>query len=155
MARRIRLDQIGDYSEEKLNQLMRVVVFETDAELKARSPVDTGRFRASWAIGENYIGNFDAGRERTTLGSLKKATGANRGKSQPPATPAPGPGIGLNYSFGQEKITKTYHVHNSVSYADALAQGRSTQAPAGWLDIVARQMTGRARQLADSIGRED
>jgi len=148
MARRIRLDQIGDYSEEKLNQLMRVVVFETDAELKARSPVDTGRFRASWIIGENKTGNYDAGEQQP-------ATGKNRGKTQPPATPAPGPGIGLNYSFGQEKIKNTYHVHNSVSYAEALAQGRSTQAPAGWLDIVARQMTNRARQLAESIGKED
>jgi|LakMenE18May11ns_1017448.scaffolds.fasta_scaffold9458584_1 hypothetical protein len=148
MARRIRLDQIGDYSEEKLNQLMRVVVFETDAELKARSPVDTGRFRASWIIGENATGNYDAGEQQP-------ATGANRGKAQPPATPAPGPGIGLNYSFGQEKIKNTYHVHNNISYGQELADGRSKQAPAGWLDIVARQMTARARQLADSIGRQD
>ena len=131
MARRIRLDQIGDYSEEKLNQLMRVVVFETDAELKARSPVDTGRFRASWVIGENTTGNYDAG-SKTSI--------------------AP---VGLNYSIGDEKIRNTYHVHNSLIYAEPLANGHSPQAPAGWVDIVARQMTNRARQLADNIGRQD
>lgn len=131
MARRIRLDQIGDYSEEKLNQLMRVVVFETDAELKARSPVDTGRFRASWAIGENATGNYDAGNTRSD---------------------AP---VGLNYSIGEEKIGNTYNVHNSLVYAEPLANGHSPQAPAGWVDIVARQMTNRARQLADQIGKQD
>lgn len=131
MARRIRLDQIGDYSEEKLNQLMRVVVFETDAELKAQSPVDTGRFRASWAIGENQTGSYDAGQSRST---------------------AP---VALNYTFGNEKIQNVYNVHNSLIYAEPLANGSSKQAPAGWVDLVARQMTRRARQLADTLGKQD
>ena len=52
MARRINLSQIGSYSQEKFEQLLRVVVFETDSRLKQESPVDTGRFRASWAISE-------------------------------------------------------------------------------------------------------
>jgi hypothetical protein len=131
MARRIRLDQIGDYAEDKLNQLMRVVVFETDAELKARSPVDTGRFRASWAIGENQTGDYDAGSSTST---------------------AP---VALNYTLGNEKITNVYNVHNSLPYAEPLANGSSKQAPAGWVDLVAKQMTKRARQLANSIGRQD
>jgi hypothetical protein len=131
MARRIRLDQIGDYAEDKLNQLMRVVVFETDAELKARSPVDTGRFRASWAIGENQTGNYDAG---------------------PSTSTAP---VALNYTLGNEKIGNVYNIHNSLPYAEPLANGSSKQAPAGWVDLVAKQMTRRARQLANSIGRQD
>ena len=132
MARRIRLDQIGDYAEDKLNQLMRVVVFETDAELKARSPVDTGRFRASWAIGENQTGNYDAGPSQSTA----------------PVT--------LNYTLGNEKIGNVYNIHNSLPYAERLAyQNWSKQAAAGWVDLVAKQMTRRARQLADSIGRKD
>lgn len=131
MARRIRLDQIGDYAEDKLNQLMRVVVFETDAELKARSPVDTGRFRASWAIGENQTGNYDAG---------------------PSTSTAP---VALNYTLGNEKIGNVYNIHNSLPYAEPLANGSSKQARAGWVDLVAKQMTRRARQLANSIGRQD
>jgi hypothetical protein len=133
MARRIRLDQIGDYSEEKLNQLMRVVVLETDGQLKAQSPVDTGRFRSSWIIGENGTqGAYDAG--------------PGLGATPPKAA---------NYVVGQEKFGENYHVHNSLPYAEALANGHSRQAPAGWIDIIARQMTARARQLADSIGRQD
>jgi hypothetical protein len=125
------LDQIGDYAEDKLNQLMRVVVLETDAELKARSPVDTGRFRASWAIGENQTGNYDAGASTST---------------------AP---VALNYTLGDEKIRNVYNVHNSLPYAEPLANGTSKQARAGWVDLVAKQMTKRARQLADSIGRKN
>lgn len=148
MARRIRLDQIGDYAEDKLNQLMRVVVFETDAELKARSPVDTGRFRASWAIGENQTGNYDGGQQQP-------ATGKNRELTKPPASPPPGPPVTLNYVFGNEKIGRTYHIHNNLIYAEFLAGGGSKQASAGWIDLVAKQMTRRARQLADTIGRQD
>jgi hypothetical protein len=46
MARRINIGDIGNFCEGQMNQLMRVVVFETDAELKRQSPVDTGRFRS-------------------------------------------------------------------------------------------------------------
>ena len=129
MARRINIGQIGNFCEDQMNQLMREVVFETDQQVKYQSPVDTGRFRSSWAIGENATGNYDAG----TGGSL-----------------AP---VGINYTPGNERIGNTYHVHNSLIYAEPLANGHSPQAPAGWVDIIARQMTNRARQLADTIGR--
>jgi hypothetical protein len=130
MARRINIGQIGNFCEGQMNQLLRVVVFETDQQVKTQSPVDTGRFRSSWAIGENSTGNYDAG----TGGSL-----------------AP---VGINYTPGTERVGNTYHVHNSLPYAEPLANGHSTQAPAGWVDIIARQMTNRAKQLADNIGRQ-
>jgi hypothetical protein len=131
MARRINIGNIGNFCEDQMNQLMRVVVLETDQQVKTQSPVDTGRFRASWAIGENATGNYDAG----TGGSL-----------------AP---VGINYTPGTERIGNTYSVHNSLIYAEPLANGYSRQAPAGWIDIIARQMTNRAKQLADTIGRQD
>ena len=127
---------------------MRVVVFETDAELKARSPVDTGRFRASWAIGENFTGDYDGG-------AKQEATGKNRELKSPPSSPSAGPPVTLNYTLGNERIGKVYNVHNSLPYAEPLANGSSKQANAGWVDVVARQMTNRARQLADQIGRQD
>ena len=131
MARRINIGQIGSFCEDQMDLLMRVVVLETDAEVKSQSPVDTGRFQTSWAIGENATGNYDAG----TGGSL-----------------AP---VGINYTPGTERVGNTYHVHNSLPYAERLAyQNWSKQASAGWVDIVARQMVNRARQLADIIGRQ-
>ena len=54
MARReIPIRFIGGFAEEQLNQLIQATVLETDKQLKKGSPVDTGRFRASWHIGEN------------------------------------------------------------------------------------------------------
>ena len=132
MARRINIGQIGSFCEGQMNQLMRVVVLETDAELKSQSPVDTGRFQSSWAIGENATGNYDAG----TGGSL-----------------AP---VRINYAPGTERVGNTYHVHNSLPYAERLAyQNWSKQTAPGWVDIIARQMVNRAKQLADTIGRQD
>ena len=147
MARRINLVDIGNFCEEQMNQLMYVVVFETDAELKGRSPVDTGRFRASWVIGENTTGNYDAGAQQASKGE-------NVGKTEPPENPKPTPPTGINYVPGNERMGNTYNIHNTLPYAEALANGHSTQAPEGWIDIVAAQMANRARQLADNIGRQ-
>ena len=147
MARRINIGDIGNFCEGQMNQLLRVVVLETDQELKAQSPVDTGRFRASWVVGENATGNYDAGAQQAS-------TGSSKGKTSPPASPAPTPLTGINYRPGNERIGNTYSIHNSLPYAERLAyQNWSTQAAAGWVDIIARQMVNRARQLADTIGR--
>ena len=131
MTRRISIGEIGDFSKEQMNLLMRVVVLETDQQVKSQSPYDTGRFRSSWAIGQNTTGNYDA----KTGGSL-----------------AP---VGINYTVGTERIENVYSVHNSLPYAEALANGHSRQAPAGWINIVARQIQGRVGQLANFIGRSN
>ena len=51
--RRIRIDQIGDYSEEQINTLLSVAVLTGDRIVKEGSPVDSGRLAVSWQIGEN------------------------------------------------------------------------------------------------------
>jgi hypothetical protein len=53
MARTIRIGDIGDYANSQMEKLLRAAVLETDSLLKQASPVDTGRFRASWQVGEN------------------------------------------------------------------------------------------------------
>ena len=148
MARRINLSQIGGYAEEKMEKLLREVVFETETRLKLGSPVDTGRFRGSWVLGENQASAYDAG-------EYQPATGKYRGQSQPPKEPALEKRVSIGYQAGQEKIGNVYHISNSLPYAEALANGHSTQAPAGWIDLVAREMQAYAKQQADRIGRED
>lgn len=142
MARNIRLDQLGGLLKERADAIINAVVLEADAELKARSPVDTGRFRASWAIGQNQAGQYDGGQKQP-------ATGANRGKSEPPSTPNPGPPVGINYSPGAETVGNSYHLFNSLPYAEPLANGHSTQAPAGWIDLVGKMMEKRVQQIAE------
>ena len=133
MTRRINLSQIGTYSTEKFEQLLRVTVFETDSRLKQGSPVDTGRFRLSWAISETGTPGYDAGPQTGASGIT------------PPRR--------LDYQI--ERAGGIYHIHNSLPYAEPLANGHSPQAPAGWTDLIAREIAAWARQEADRIGRSD
>ena len=133
MTRRINLSQIGTYSTEKFEQLLRVTVFETDSRLKQGSPVDTGRFRLSWAISETGTPGYDAGPQTGASGIT------------PPRR--------LDYQI--ERLGGVYHIHNNLPYAEPLANGHSPKAPAGWTDLIAREMTAWARQEADRIGRSD
>ena len=133
MTRRINLSQIGTYSTEKFEQLLRVTVFETDSRLKQGSPVDTGRFRLSWAISETGTPGYDAGPQAGGSGIT------------PPRR--------LDYQI--ERAGGIYHIHNNLPYAEPLANGHSPQAPAGWTDLIAREMTAWARQESDRIGRSD
>jgi hypothetical protein len=148
VARRINLSQIGGYAEEKMEKLLRAVVFETETRLKLGSPVDTGRFRGSWVLGENQASAYDAG-------EYQPATGKYRGQTQPPESPALKKRVSIGYQAGQEKIGNVYHISNSLPYAEALANGHSTQAPAGWVDLIGREIQAYAKQQADRIGRED
>ena len=134
MARRIRLDQIGSFSTEKYEQLLRATVFETDSRLKQESPVDTGRFRLSWAVSEQGTPGYDAGPQTSPTGIT------------PPRK--------LDYQV--EKAGNIYHIHNNLPYAYRLAyENWSKQATAGWTDRIAREMTAWAKQQADRIGRQD
>jgi hypothetical protein len=100
MAREIRLDQIGDYVEQQMEKLLRVAVLETDSRVKMLSPVDLGRFRASWQVGENA---------------------APGGQKPEGAYPNQLPIERLGY--GRERIGNVYSVHNNLPYAEKLATG--------------------------------
>ncbi len=124
---------IGNYCERQVEQLLRATVLATDRKLKERSPVDTGRFRFSWQIGENTTGIYDAGPQQASDPNSKTRT-------SPPANPAPPLARGVNYTPTFEKLGNVYSVHNNLPYAESLAQGHSSQAPAGWVDLTAREM---------------
>ena len=147
MAEIIKLSDFGKFSEQQVNKLIRVVVLETDLMLKMQSPVDTGRFRMSWVVGENTTGSYDAGPQSKSMGAFKDQT-------SPPQSPTPGLAVGINYTPGSERVGNSYHIHNTLPYAERLGNGHSTQAPPGWVELIARQMANRARQLADQIGRQ-
>ena len=151
MARTIRVGDIGDYLNQQMEKLLRSAVLETDSLLKQASPVDTGRFRASWQVGENAAGSYDAGPQQAP-------SNPNRDKTSAPAKPM-FPLRKMNYQ--QERIGNVYSVHNNLPYAERLAtastkDGRawSKQAPAGWVQGVAKDVQGRVRIAAARIGRE-
>jgi len=137
MARNIPLSGIGDYAGEQYERLLRVVVVETDRRVKQATPVDTGRLRASWQIGENA------------------APGGNKPKRQYPASLLPAER--LNYL--QEKAGNFYSVHNNVEYAEPRLTGRGgsrkNQYQRGYIPtIVSKDIADFARAAADRIGRQ-
>lgn len=137
MARTIRVGDIGNYASQQMEKLLRASVLETDSLLKQASPVDTGRFRASWQVGENAApggiapeGNYSGIPPLSRIG------------------------------YSQEQVGNVYSVHNNLPYAEPLANGSSKQtagAPGGqggWVQGVAKDVQGRVRIAADKIGRE-
>jgi hypothetical protein len=147
MARTIRIGDIGDYANNQMEKLLRSAVLETELLLKMASPVDTGRFRASWATGENTAGSYDGGEQQPATGQYKDAT-------SPPKDPSLERRISIGYQSGQERIGNVYSVHNNLPYAEPLANGSSKQANAGWVQGVAKDVQGRVRIAAARIGRE-
>jgi hypothetical protein len=145
MARVIRIGDIGDYANSQMEKLLKSAVLDTDTLLKSASPVDTGRFRASWQVGENGAGAYDAGPQQA-------ATGAFKDQTEPPGKPTPPALRRMNYS--KERPGNIYSVHNNLPYAEPLANGSSKQASPGWVQGIAKDVQGRVIAAAARIGRE-
>ena len=145
MSRAITIAEFGKYASDNIERLLREVVLETDQRVKMASPVDTGRFRMSWAVGEN-----NASFPSLPPGDYKAQAG--------PQAPAPAesvPGIrAVGYTPGQERLGNVYSIHNNLPYAEPLANGHSRQAPAGWIENIANDIRTRAAETAERIARE-
>lgn len=108
---------------QRADTLVAVVVLETDAKLKEQSPVDSGRFRASWRISE---------------GEIDESVNA-----EADTTPQ---------QYNEEiKAGKDYYLTNSLPYAQRLADGHSKQAPSGWVELIAMGIESRINQVAGDL----
>lgn len=108
MAREIPLSQIGNYIEGQYEKLLRAAVFETDRRVKDASPIDTGRLRVSWQIGQN-----------SASGGIKP-----EGQYSTAITPPDR----INYS--QEKLGNVYSIHNNLPYVEPVLTGKNL--PPSW-----------------------
>ena len=108
MARQIKLSQIGDYVKGQYEELLRDAVLETDKRVKLASPVETGRLRVSWQVGENNANSTPAPEGKYSSGIT---------------TPSR-----INYS--QEKLGNVYSVHNNLPYAEPVLTGENL--PPSW-----------------------
>ena len=159
MAHAIKVEDIGLYVEQQMEKLLRAAVLETDTLLKAASPVDLGRFRASWQVGEN----------------------AAPGGIAPPGSYGAAPAL-TRIGYSREKVGNIYSVHNNLPYAENLARGAAGSgsksetrynprrtvttwaSPGGgssiqtngpsWVEGIAKDVQGRVRTAAAKIGRE-
>jgi len=137
---------IGNYMSDQLEKLLRVTVLETDSRLKLQTPVDSGRMRVSWQIGENAADGAPASK------------GSYGSGITPPK--------GSNYQPGQEKLGNYYSIHNNLPYAEPVARG--TNLPPSWggryrtkqgtvpgyPDLIAREMQRFVDQNWERIRRQ-
>ena len=164
MAGTIQLGDMGEYVNQQMEKLLREVVLDVDARLKMESPVDTGRFRLSWAIGENAA-PFQG-----------VPPGDYRGQPVPPPR-------AVNYTLGNERLGNIYSIHNNLPYAEKLAIGapgaganekekrynpfrkvKNWASPGGgssiqtggpgWVQAIAKGAQSYAKAQAAKIGRE-
>lgn len=130
-------EKVAAFLEGELNKVLRDAVLFGDAKLKDESPVDTGRFRGSWRVGQN----------------------ANTGEAGLPPTPSaggevyPSPSEPIRTNYRTEKIGEDYYLYNNLPYAERLADGWSGQAPAGWVDVIAKRMQVRMNRKLREVGR--
>jgi hypothetical protein len=144
MARITTIQGFGDAVNANIEQLLREAVLETDSRLKQASPVDTGRFRASWQVGENAVGSYDAGPQQSPVNE-------DRSLTKPPNKPS----VELRkMNYEQERLGNVYSVHNNLPYAEPLANGSSKQADPGWVEGVAKDIQGFVQRTADRIARQ-
>ena len=111
--RRIKIKNIGNFSEEQLNKVIKFAVLELDARLKEGSPVDTGRFRGNWQISQNSKS------APTIFGPFQKEKALPRSALPP-----------LKTNYKNEKVGNTYSIINNLPYAEAVTYG--TNLPPSW-----------------------
>ena len=111
--RKIKFKDIGRFSEEQFNKVIRFAVIELDARLKEGSPVDTGRFRGNWQISQNSKS------VPNVFGPFQNNKGLPR-SSLPP----------IRTNYRNEKAGNTYSIINNLPYAEAVTYG--TNLPPSW-----------------------
>ena len=138
MAKKIRIDQIGDFAEEAFNTMLREVVLLADEKIKVGTPVDSGRLRANWQVAETS--------ESGTSSLL------------PGKYPSIPPIKKVNYT--KEKIGKNYFILNNLPYAEPNVLGtnlpkswggqfrsREKKVSKGWFQQVAKEVADFAKSI--------
>lgn len=109
--------QIRAFAEKAKNNadlVVRKVLLDVWTELVMRSPVDTGRFRASWLYG---------------AGTMPRGVAAQTGSTESPVAAPSAP------DFAGAGMGGTFFVVNNLPYAYRLETGHSKQAPSGLVGL--------------------
>ena len=141
MVRKIKITEVGRHVKGKYEKLITAAVAETYKSLVQKSPVDTGRFKISWAVGEN-----DASFPGEPAGQDSYA--------------APNPSQPRKIAYQKERIGNVYNVYNNLPYAEkletaSLGKGSSVQTNGpGWVRATAKRVQSIIPTLAARIEAE-
>jgi len=129
MTERWEIEEIPEKVEKLLEVLLQSAVLESDARLKLATPVDTGRLRANWFIGEGTDPRVKAGKEGQKYSDTSPINVVTDPSTKALNISRTGP-KGTNYKPGNEKLDKFYSITNSMEYAEPVCYG--TGLPASW-----------------------
>lgn len=138
----IPLDVAAQHLADKIGVNLQIVLekltLDTHTKLTERTPVDTGRARASWQISE--------GAPSTVVPPPTgvKSTGKNSQNSSPPANTIPPPTISVSG-------TQPVFITSAVDYMKYLEEGSSKQAPAGMVQITVREIEAEVEQTLAAL----
>jgi len=144
MARNIKITEVGQHVKGKYEKLITAAVAETYKSLVQKSPVAEikgGRFRASWAVGENDV----------------SFPGEPAGQD---SYAAPNPNQPRKIGYQKERIGKVYSVYNNLPYAEkletaSLGKGSSKQTNGpGWVRATAKRVQSIIPTLAARVEAE-
>ena len=103
-----------------MKTVIRKVAIDASVKILERSPVDTGRFRASWRFNEGSVDDTVA---------------------------PPGPNSVPSVSIPQLSGEEPFYISNSLPYAIALEEGHSQQAPLGIVGITVAELEADLKSL--------
>lgn len=144
MTIKIPPEAMGSHMEKQVQMLLQAVVLEADKRVKLGSPVDTGRFRSNWQIGENDTSGPE------DLPDKQYWDQENPGED---AVQSNLPPVGTNYKpDGGEKVGNIYNIHNNLPYAERLGyEGWSAQNPGPWIDLIAKELEDWVKRSYEQI----
>jgi hypothetical protein len=123
------IEEIPEKVEGLLEALLQSAVLESDARLKLATPVETGRLRANWFIGEGIDPIMKDGTEGKKYSDTSPVNIITNPSTKALNVSRTGP-KGANYKPGNEKLDKVYSITNSMEYAEPVCYG--TGLPRSW-----------------------
>lgn len=142
----IPVSKIGEVYKEDYERFLRNLIKEVDKAIKLNTPVDTGRMRQSWQVGQD---------------GPKPGVSPEISKGQKDASVKEAKFIG----FTHPTIGHDYSIHNNLPYAEANAgyvsgfppswggqfRSRNNQVKAGWLEQIKKDLQTEAPKLWDAV----
>jgi hypothetical protein len=119
------LTSLGPLLEDDVNTIVRRLGLGVLVRNVKSSPVDTGRFQSNWVI------SIDA---ESAYTDDSEYSGATKGSVPPKVLNKASSELS---GFNVMRNSRLY-LQNNLDYAEKLADGSSTQAPAGWIDMNVR-----------------
>lgn len=141
MARNIKITEVGKHVKGKYEKLITAAVAETYKSVVQNSPVATGRFKLSWAVGQNDV----------------SFPGEPEGQDSYPEPNAEQP---RKIGYQKERMGNVYSVYNNLPYAEkletaSLGKGSSVQTNGpGWVRAAAKRVQSMIPTLAAQIEAE-